>query len=253
MSLFARLEALLSPAPDAERVAFLKTQAFAHRGLHGRGLVENSLPAFEAAVAAGYGNECDVQASLDGVAFVFHDERLDRLTAEKGLLKERTASLLDAVILSGAQTPLPRLDALLQAIGGRTPLLIEIKAPDRAVNRACRAARRALEGYRGPVAVMSFNPLVGRWFRRQAPAIVRGLVITEAEKSVWRGRCERTLALWQAKPDFLAYDVANLPSLFAIRARRRGVPVLTWTVRNAVQEATALSQADESIFEIPDA
>ncbi|CAN5430571.1 glycerophosphodiester phosphodiesterase [soil metagenome] len=252
LSLSARLESLLSPAPEPERVAFLKTRAFAHRGLHGRGLIENSLPAFAAAIAADYGIECDVQPSLDGVAFVFHDTRLDRLTAEKGLLEDRTASLLDAVMLSGTQMPLPRLEAVLQMIGGRTPLLIEIKAPGRAVNRACRAVRRALEGYRGPVAVMSFNPLVGGWFRKHAPLILRGLVVTEAEKTVWRGRGERALALWQARPDFLAYDVRDLPTPFATRARQRGLPVLSWTVRNAAQEAIALAHADESIFEIPD-
>jgi glycerophosphoryl diester phosphodiesterase len=252
LSLSGRLEALLSPAPDPARVAFLRAQPFAHRGLHGRGLVENSLPAFDAAIAANYGMECDVQASIDGIAFVFHDEHLDRLTAEKGLLSARSATLLDAVLLSGTNEHLPRLDTLLRRISGRQPLLIELKAPTRSVSRLCRAVRRALEGYRGPVAVMSFNPLVGAWFARHARRIVRGLVVTEQDKSRWRGRTERTLALWRAKPDFLAYDVRSLPSPFATRARQRGMPVLTWTVRNAALEAIALAHADESIFELPD-
>ncbi|WP_246524791.1 glycerophosphodiester phosphodiesterase family protein [Sphingobium phenoxybenzoativorans] len=251
MSPFARLDSCLSPAPDAARVAFLRAQPFAHRGLHGKGLVENSLAAFDAAIAAGYGMECDVRASQDGVAFVFHDADLDRLTAEKGKLADRSASLLDAVILSGAREPLPRLDALLHRIDGRAPLLIEVKAPTRNVIRICRATRRALEGYRGPVAIMSFNPLVASWFRREAPHIVRGLVVTEEGKQGYRGRIARTLALWKAKPDFLAYDVRDLPSRFPARARQRGLPVLTWTVRNAAAEQVAFAHADESIFEIP--
>src|SRR5687768_8090103 len=90
LSPFARLDSLLSPAPGAARVAFLKAQPFAHRGLHGKALIENSLAAFDAAIAAGYGMECDVRASMDGVAFVFHDADLDRLTAEKGRLADRT-------------------------------------------------------------------------------------------------------------------------------------------------------------------
>jgi len=251
LSPFARLDSLFSPAPDPARVAFLIAQPFAHRGLHGRGLVENSLAAFDAAIAQGYGMECDVRASLDGVAFVFHDADLDRLTREKGRLGDRTANLLDAVVLSGTQECLPRLDTLLHRIDGRAPLLIEVKAPTRNIVRICRATRRALEGYRGPVAIMSFNPLVAAWFRREAPHIVRGFVVTEEGKHGLRGKIERTLALWKAKPDFLAYDVRDLPSPFAARARKRGLPVLTWTVRNAAAEAVAFAHADESIFEIP--
>lgn len=56
----------------------------AHRGLHDRsnGIVENSPSAFGAAMDAGYGIELDLQLSGDGQAMVFHDETLDRLTAE---------------------------------------------------------------------------------------------------------------------------------------------------------------------------
>jgi glycerophosphoryl diester phosphodiesterase len=251
LSPFARLDGLISPAPDAARVAFLRAQPFAHRGLHGRGLIENSLPAFGAAISAGFGMECDVQASLDGIPFVFHDELLDRLTAERGPLGMRPAALLDHVVLNDGE-PLPRLEALLRRIGGAAPLLIEIKAPGRKVGFLCRGVRRALEGYRGKVAVMSFNPLVGAWFKAHAPRIVRGLVVTEDGKRRWRGACARTLALWRSNPDFLAYDIRSLPSRFAARARSRGLPVLTWTVRNAAQERAAFDHADQIIFEKPD-
>lgn len=187
--------------------------------------------------------ECDVQASLDGIPFVYHDAMLDRLTAERGPLGARPAALLDAVVLNDGE-PLPRLEALLRRIAGAAPLLIEIKAPERKVGYLCRGVRRALEGYRGGVAVMSFNPMVGAWFRAHAPQIVRGLVVTEEGKPRWRGRCERTLALWRSNPDFLAYDIRSLPSRFAARARSRGLPVLTWTVRDAEQERVAFDHAD---------
>ena len=55
----------------------------------------------------------------------------------------------------------------------------------------------------------------------------------------------------RAKPDFLAYDVRDLPSRFAGAARARGIPVLTWTVRNAEAERRAFAYADEAIYEKP--
>jgi glycerophosphoryl diester phosphodiesterase len=241
LSPFARLDAFFAATPDPARVAFLYEQPFAHRGLHGLGLVENSRAAFDAALAAGHGIECDVQASADGVPFVIHDE--------EGEIGAQMAVVLDSVLLNGTDEHLPRLAEILGRVGGRLPLLIEIKAPGREIKRLCHGVRRALEGYRGKVAIMSFNPLVPAWFAANAPRIVRGLVVTEEDKKGLKGRMERTLSLWRSRAEFLAYDIRDLPSSFAARARRRGLPVLTWTVRDARQEQVAGAHADQVIYE----
>lgn len=249
LSPFARLDALFAATPDPARVAFLYEQPFAHRGLHGLGLVENSRAAFDAALAAGHGIECDVQASADGVPFVIHDAELDRLTGERGEVGAQVAAVLDSVLLKGTDEHLPRLAEILGRVGGRLPLLIEIKAPGRDITRLCHGVRRALEGYRGKVAIMSFNPLVPAWFAAHAPHIVRGLVVTEEDNRGLKGRIERTLSLWRSRAEFLAYDIRDLPSPFAARARRRGLPVLTWTVHDARQEQVAGAHADQVIYE----
>jgi glycerophosphoryl diester phosphodiesterase len=62
---------------------------------------------------------------------------------------------------------------------------------------------------------------------------------------------KRNLAFWWARPDFLGYDIRDLPSRFARRARTRAMPVLTWTVRSDAQKQTAKAEADAGIFEIP--
>ncbi len=248
---FARLDALLAPPPVPRRIAFLSGQAFAHRGLHDGAAIENSRAAFAAAIAAGHGIECDVQLSRDSEAFVFHDDTLDRLTEERGAVAERPASALAAIRLTGTGETLPRLPEMLGAVAGRAPLLIELKAPDRLVAPLCMAVRRALEGYGGAAAVMAFNPEVSRWFAAHAPRIVRGLVISEQDRRGWRGAIGRQLALWRARPDFLAYDVRDLPSRFAAAQRARGLPVLTWTVRDAASERVGLAHADQIIFEQP--
>ncbi len=246
---FARLDGLLAPAPAPKRVAFLTGAPFAHRGLHGSAVPENSRAAFAAAIAAGHGIECDVQTSRDGEAFVFHDAELGRLTRESGPLAGRTAAVLAGIALADTPERLPRLSEVLALVAGRAAILIELKSPDRRVIPLCLAVRRALEGYRGPAAVMSFNPDVGRWFAQHAPRIVRGLVVTEEDRRGLRGRLERHLALWRAKPDFLAYDVRDLPSRFAAAARGRGLPVLTWTVRDEAGRSAAADQADNMIYE----
>lgn len=244
----ALLDRCLAPAPDAGRIAFLHRRTFAHRGLHGGDVPENSRAAFRAAMAAGEGIECDVQLSRDGRLFVFHDATLDRLTGEQGPLAARAARELERIALANGET-LPTLAEMLALVGGAVPLLVEVKAPDRHVTALCRVVRSALEGYGGPVAVMSFNPEVSHWFARHAPGVVRGLVVTEEDRKGWRGRIGRHLALWRARPDFLAYDVRDLPSRFAAAQRARGLPLLTWTVRGEALAAVARLHTDGPIHE----
>lgn len=249
LSLFAPLERLIAPAPRPDRVAFLKTQPYAHRGLHGSGVIENSRAAFRAAIALGHGIELDVQAARDGEAMVFHDATLDRLTGAAGAIAAHTPDELRRIALLGASETIAQLPEILALIGCAAPVLIEIKAEGSRVAALCLSVRRALEGYRGSAAIMSFNPLVSAWFAQNAVRIVRGLVVSEENKRGARGAVERWVSLAKAKPDFLAYDVRDLPSSFAAAARARGIPVLTWTVRDADAERRAFAHADEAIYE----
>ena len=228
----------------------LFAKPFAHRGLHGPGRVENSPAAFRAAIEIGHGIELDVQASGDGEAIVFHDYDLKRLAGADGRLAEMTAAAIAEFTLSGNGEAIPNLPQVLALIGGRAPLLIEVKLPGRRVAALSRAVLRALDGYDGPVAVMSFNPEIGRWFARNAPQVLRGLVVTEEGKPE-RGRLKRKLALWRSKADFLAYDIRDLPSAFAGGQRARGMTITTWTVRTEAQRETAASHADQIIHELP--
>src|SRR3569623_972720 len=156
-SVFGPLDRLLAPAPAPARIAWLQGAQFAHRGLHGSGIPENSLSAASAAVARGRGIECDVQKSHDGKAVVFHDWELDRLTSQTGELGDRTDEALGQTILTGSTARNPSMRELLGLIRGQVPLLIEIKSKrEKRPAPLCLAVRRDLEGYRGPHAVMSF-------------------------------------------------------------------------------------------------
>lgn len=245
------LDNAFAPPPAPGRVAFLKGQPYAHRGLHGNGVLENSPAAFAAAIKLGHGIECDVQAAEDGRAFVFHDYELDRLTDQTGSIGKLRADDIDQIQLKGGHGKIPRLRETLAQVAGQVPILIEIKSRNMRVGPLCLSVRRALEGYGGKAAIMSFNPLVGAWFRKNADHVVRGLVVTEEDSKNWRGRVARHRNLWAAKPDFLAYDIRDLPSRFAAAQRARGLPIVTWTVRSAEQEEIASVYADEPVYEMP--
>ncbi len=208
------------------------------------------MAAFAAAAERGLGIELDVQGSGDGLPVVFHDWELDRMTQETGPAARRSAAMLGSVALAGTAETIPDLPQVLRLVAGRVPLLIEVKTKREShVAALCQAVRRCLEGYHGPHAVIGFDPRVIRWFARHSPGTPRGLSFTDNGGLTLAGRIRRRLALWHARPDFLTYDLRDLPSRFAAAQRKRGLPLVTWTVTSAEQRERAGALADAIIAE----
>jgi glycerophosphoryl diester phosphodiesterase len=97
------------------------TWVIAHRGASADDR-ENTLPAFERAIAIGADFvELDVQVSADGVPVVFHDVDLDRLTPLRGPLRRRTAAEL-------REHEIPTLYEVLELTSGRIGVMAELKS-----------------------------------------------------------------------------------------------------------------------------
>ncbi len=247
---------------SGKRLDWLTAQPIAHRGLHGRGLVENSIGAAHAAIAAGYAIECDVQATKDGL-IVFHDETLERLTAQSGCVADHDTPSLTGMKLRGASEAIPSFDAFLTAIDGRAPLVVELKSAfDGDLAVAERAAKR-LARYHGPVVIESFDPELIAFLRADGGAlgvshIPLGIVgEADYDEADWPmltpdRRIEMTHFLHypRTRPDFLSWSAANLPHAIPFLAREAlGVPVTVWTIRSGEQAAIARQWADQIVFE----
>ena len=227
---------------------------YAHRGLHGDGIPENSLAAFERACEAGVGIELDVQLSRDGTVMVFHDYTLARMTGREGKLGELDAAELTSLPLADSDQTIPTFEQVLSLVGGRVPLLVELKGED--LNTAlCEKVASQLAAYSGAYCVESFNPLLLRGIRRQLPQVYAGLLYT----NVCRDKKKHTavhMALTAmalnvvAHPNFIAFNQIDrnaLPVKIATGLYRS--PKFAWTVRTEDEAATARKQGERIIFE----
>jgi glycerophosphoryl diester phosphodiesterase len=234
----------------------------AHRALHdeGAGVIENSPTAIHRAMRAGYGIELDLQLSADGVAMVFHDDTLDRLTAVTGPVRGRSARDLGDLRLAGGEDCIPTLSDVLEMVDGAVPLLLELKDQSGGLGQAEadleRAVAMELEGYGGDVAVMSFNPHVIAQMRDLAPQLPRGLVTCGYIPSQWPHLSPETCtalrsiaSFGQVGAGFISHDWTDLGSPRVAELKAQGVPVLCWTIRNAHDEREARRIADTVTFE----
>lgn len=239
-------------------LSWLTARPVAHRGLHGLadGVVENLPSAFQAAIDANYGVECDLQLSADGEAMVFHDATLDRLTEETGKVFGRTAAELKQVAFKNTTDRMQTLGEFLDQIGGKVVPVIELKIPFGKEGPLEQRTAALLEDYKGAFAVMSFNPHSMGWFAQNAPWATRGQLSFgyesgPARSMPWYRRMmlRHMLMNWKSRPHFIGFDVNALPQWSVELRRRLGLPVLTWTVRTDAHRDIAAQHADQIIFE----
>lgn len=227
----------------------------AHRGLWSlQGPPENSLGAFQAACAAGYGIELDVQLSADGEAMVFHDDKLIRMTGAEGRLRDRTAADLQALSLAGGAEKIPTLLETLALIGQRAMVHIELKTLDGEVGPLEQRVHEIIADHNGPLCVIGFNPYSHAWFADRYPGVLRGLDSYAYDRASRMAETQRRAFanlehVQIARPHFLALGLDMLPSARATAYRAQGLPIVAWTVRDPAQWDAIKDGCDNLIFE----
>lgn len=252
--------ALFLAAPASRRkkdARALGGWAYAHRGLHGDGVPENSLPAFARAAEAGYGVELDVRMTRDGRLAVLHDDSLLRLCGVDRALEDLTLAEARTLSLSGTEERIPSLEESLLRVGGRTPLIIEMKSAPSTRKKLPAALARAMAGYEGRWCVESFDPRMLLWFRRHAPGVLRGQLAfdprrdpTENRRGVRYWLAARLLMNFLSRPDFISYGYESAGNAFFRMTRALFHPVLAaWTVRSREDFIKLKKTYDIQIFE----
>ncbi len=242
-------------APD-----WLTARPVAHRGLHDRahGIVENMPGAVQAAIDGNFAIEVDLQLSADGEAMVHHDDELGRLTEGSGALRDMTAAELKAIRFKDTAERMMSLGDLCALVGGRAPLLIEVKSHFDGDRKLVARMAELLTCYRGPAVGMSFDPDQLLALREQMPELPRGIIAQRSyDDDDWNkltpAQRDSMLHLrhaFRTRPHFVAFSVKQLPALAPWLARHLfGLPLLTWTVRTPEQRDRAARYADQMIFE----
>lgn len=234
---------------------------YAHRGLFDNDgdAPENSLKAFERAAKAGYGMEMDVQVTKDGVPVVFHDFTLERMCGKEGKVCDYTWQELKDFTLAKSRETIPLFADVLKAVGGRVPLIVEIKVEWMDLS-VCPAADELLRNYQGLYCIESFNPLVLLWYRRNHREIVRGqlsdgFVKASRVKESWHLLVQNfflqnLLFNWLTKPDFVAYN-HKYEEVLARRLCKNlyGNMAVAWTIKSQEELERAKKQFDLFIFD----
>lgn len=235
----------------------LKGWAYAHRGLHGNGIPENSMAAFRAALEGGYGIELDIHLLKDGNLAVIHDASLKRTAGAEVQIEDLTAEDLENYRLEGTDEKIPLFRDVMALFEGKAPMIVELKPMNNNHDALAEAACEILKDYKGIYCMESFDPRCIRWLRKNRPHIIRGQLtenfVANDDKlhPAIRFLLTHNLLNFGTVPDFVAYKFADRKDSFTTALCRHvwDVQGVSWTIRNQEDFDTAVEEGWLPIFE----
>ena len=230
---------------------------YAHRGLHGNGVPENSMAGFRLALEHGYGIELDLHLMADGRVAVIHDASLKRTAGAEVFIEDLTAEDLPQYHLEGTEETIPLFTQVLELFAGKAPMIVELKAERGNHAALCRAACDLLEHYNGPYCIESFDPRCIQWLRKNRPGIIRGqlsqnFLADKGSNLSWPTRFLLTHLLMNflTVPDFIAYNFHHRKGLSPRLCHKIwGCQNVSWTLRTQADYDTAVAEGNLPIFE----
>ncbi len=239
------------------RMGELSQWRYAHRGLHGPGVPENSLAAFRAAVDAGFGAELDVHLLADGGLAVMHDSALKRTTGMPGKLEDLTLKELSSYHLEGTDQCIPAFSQVLELFAGQTPLIVELKPESCNAKQLTEAVCQMLDGYRGLFCLESFAPRCVYWVKKLRPKWVRGqlsenFLAAKSNPTPWILKFSMTNLLpnFLTRPDFVAYRYQDRKNIsFRLWHRLWRLACVSWTLKTPGELSAAEEAGWVPIFE----
>ncbi|MBR6045849.1 MAG: glycerophosphodiester phosphodiesterase [Ruminococcus sp.] len=208
----------------------------AHRGLHGNGVPENSMLAYQLAIDAGLPIELDVRLTKDAKVVVHHDKTLNRMCGVDKYIKDMTYDEIKEYTLAGTDQHIPLFKDVLKFVNGRVPLLVEIKRGHE-LGVLEKRTDHLLKQYKGEYAVQSFHPMHMLWFRLHSPKTYCGLLVTVADDCEPFENISSHLGaqpfMWGfSNPDFISCDIELLSDKVVDYVRRTKRELFAWTINS---------------------
>lgn len=216
-------------------LSFLKSRPIANRGIFDNiRIYENTISAFERAIKYNAIIQLDIRLLKDNTIIAFHDEELTRLHHVEGRVENLTYDELSYI----SKYQIPTLENVLELVHGRVPLIIDLKTKTKRGIFETRVAE-LLDNYNGLYAIQSFNLGTLKWFYKNKPKYITGLLINKKN-------CNRDYF-------FKKYDFANINILIynnkKIKKMREDKIILGYTVMSKEDYQNVVGVYDNLAFD----
>ena len=217
---------------------------------------ENSLEAFRLAIEKNYSIEMDIHFTKDFKIIVFHDFFLGRLTTKTGFVFNKNLSYIKKAKLSNNEK-VPTIEEVFNLINGRVPVLLEIKYSKyikKNLNMFIKVLAEKLKGYKGPVALMSFNSALIKHIRKRNffGRFPLGLTtsfpkIESIGSKIKNNKIENEIL--SNRLQFISQNWKGIENIRVKRLKKLNIAILSWTITSREIEKSLKGLVDNITFE----
>lgn len=236
-------------------ISFLKDFKYAHRGLHDLKFKapENTKLAYLRAIEHNYAIELDLNITKDNEYVCFHDNNLERMCNINESLNNFTITELKEIKVKETNEYIPSFLEVLKLVDGKVPLLIEIKS-HKGYKKHLFKLVKLLDNYKGDFAVFSFDYRIVKWFKKNRSNYIRGQI---ASYFLDNNKLPKILKYLNkilffnkfTKPDFVSYNILNIPNKYITKAKSKGVLLFGYTAFSKEEYINSLKYLDNLVFE----
>lgn len=233
-----------------KKLEWIRTEYFAHRGLHNKNIPENTIGAFKNAVKNGFHIELDVRLTKDDKIVVFHDENLKRLCMIDAKLESLNFGDLGNFPILKTNESIPLLKTVLDSMPKETMYLIELKS-SKNPRMFVSLFLNLLKDYNITYAIHSFDPRILYQFKKQDNNVIRGQISSRFKnKKGLHYIFARHMSLnWLTKPDFINYNFEDLPQKHLDKLYNKGEIIISYVAKNQKNLDFVRDRYDNAVFE----
>ncbi len=198
----------------------------------------------------------DIHFTKDFKIIVFHDYFLGRLTTKTGFVFNKNLSYIKKAKLSNNEK-VPTIEEVFNLVNGRVPILLEIKYSkyiEKNLNMFIRVLAEKLQCYKGPVALMSFNSDLIKYFRKRNlfGRFPLGLTtsfpkIESIGSKIKNNKIENEIVA--NKLQFISQDWKGIKNIRVKRLKKLNIAILSWTITSKKVEKSLKGLVDNITFE----
>lgn len=223
----------------------------AHRGLHDKNLIENSMEAFKECLKKNIAIELDLQLTKDKKVVVFHDRSLKRMTGVDKYVDELTYEEIKNIKLKNSNLTIPLFKDVLNLVSDKVLLDIEIKHYKNILSLTSEV-NKLLKNYNNYM-VKSFNPIIPYIYKRKSPNISCGVLVGNLDNTGLPKFIKRILLdlkyLKLYKPDFIAYNIKKINDKIIKKIRKKNISLYLFTIKTKEELNMAKKLSNTLIIE----
>lgn len=217
-------------------------------GLTTESCPENTMAAYDNAIKQNCPILLCAQMLDDGTIICFPYKNVSAITNGDGYVQTLKFDDVKDLEILGTEHKLVKLEDAIKFIKNKAPIMINIFNEGK-VGKMENEIFNLIKDLKTPAAIVSANPETVKWFKDNAPQVLRGIKSGKFESKMYGSYKTKKLAKLKyvkiCEPDFIMYNACDLPNRYV--KKYNYLPIIAYNVKSEQEYLEAVKHCDNVV------